>query len=123
MITNKAILEMLKVYAGTNVPLNINYLAIGDNNTVATPLDEHLYNEIYRKAITSATLDEVNNVVAVTTFVDRLEANFTWKEVGLYAGGTSTKDSGTLVARAVVNEEKSDKRTANVVWTISINRS
>lgn len=48
------------------------------------------------------------------------EAVGTWKEIGLWAGATTTAGSGTLIAKTLVNWNKSTGQTASVTWRIYV---
>lgn len=99
----------------------ITHLAIGDSGAPVSEGDNALANEVARKAITG--MYEDTEVVVIETYWDRYEANFTWREVGLFAGGTDDPGTGTLIARALVYEEKDDMKTATVIWEFGfINR-
>lgn len=102
------------MYMGGGAP--VTYLALGDNGTVATLNDAQLYNELVRKEIGNLYID--SGVLVGETFFDRNEANFHWREAALFAGGSMTPNSGVMIARAVIDESKDDKRTATVVWEL-----
>ena len=55
------------------------------------------------------------------TFFTQDEANFRWRELGLFAGSNLDKDSGRLVARVVVDETKNDNITITLLWEFRIN--
>lgn len=92
----------------------INYLAVGDNGSDNRMGMVALENEVFRKEITTKYLDGESPVWE--TFFTQDEANFQWKELGLYADGSEDPDSGRLVARVVVDEDKNDNITLTTLW-------
>lgn len=98
-----------------NSPAGITYCAVGDNDTIATSTDTTLYNELNRKAVTTSVA--VNNVATVDTVFETYEANFTWKEVGLF----NASSSGTMYNRTNISFIKnSQKVTARFTLTFTI---
>lgn len=97
----------------------IDYVAVGDDPSPNTLGTEKLGNELFRKPPTTAYLDGDKPVWE--TFFTQDEANFRWRELGLFAGGNLDKDSGRLVARVVVDETKNDNITITLLWEFRIN--
>lgn len=95
-------------------PANLTHIAVGDGNVIIQPGDTALTNERARKPLTLQARD--GEMLLAEAFFDRPDANFNWREVGLFAGGTSTVGSGILVARALLSESKDDLRTATITW-------
>lgn len=118
MIVNQGFSWILNFIGGTAAP-GINYLAIGDSSAPPQMTDTKLGNEIIRIPITGKTQDTQSAIYEV--FFDRNDANFEWKEIALFAGGTAAKGSGTMVAKAAANESKDNKRTVTVTWEIRLN--
>jgi hypothetical protein len=102
-------------------PADLTHIAVGDGTAEPQDGDEALQHERARKALTSQARDGLT--LLLEAFFDRAEANFTWREAGLFAGGTSDPDTGTLVARALVYEEKDNMKTATVTWEIEVVRT
>lgn len=102
-------------------PQVLNYIAIGDDPSSTTYDDVKLHNEVFRTLITS--IYQSNGSIVVETYLDKTQANFTWREIGLICGGTADLNSGTLLARTTLNEAKNNKKTANIIWEIKIQRS
>jgi len=94
----------------------LTHIAIGDNANPVSQGDVVLHNELTRKTI--SLLENDNGTAYAEVFVDMNEANFHWREIGLFAGGTAEKDSGTLIARCLVDEAKDSRRTATISWEI-----
>ena len=95
--------------------LEFNYIALGDDNTPATPNDTALGNELFRKQITqkSKLTQSVRSIISIL----EAEGNgFDIYEIGLYANATSTPDSGILISRIVVDTPlpKTDGNILNI---------
>lgn len=108
---------MLDLVAGL-APGTIAYIAVGDDGTPTTLGDTQLRAEKARKTVTVVTRD--SGAALAEVFFDKLEANFYWKELGLFVGGDHNPNTGKLIARAVTDEAKNDKRTATVTWEIGV---
>ena len=99
-------------------PANLSHIAVGDGTAIIQPGDTTLANERARKPIVTQVRD--GETLLAETFFDRGEANFQWREVGLFSGGTDTLGTGVLIARALLDESKDDLRTATVTWQIEV---
>lgn len=97
----------------------IDYVAVGDDPSPNTLATEKLGNELFRKRPTTSYKDGDKPVWE--TFFTQDEANFRWRELGLFAGSNLDKDSGRLVARVVVDETKNDNITITLLWEFRIN--
>jgi hypothetical protein len=121
MLTNDGRDWLLLCLAATpNSPYSgspITYMAIGDSPTVLSEADKTLVHEVFRKEITERYTDD--GVFVFEMYVDKDEANFNWREAGLFAGGSLSPDTGTLIARALVEENKDDMKTATLVWELA----
>jgi hypothetical protein len=109
-------LDWLLDLAAGLAPSGLSHIAVGDGTRVVSLGDLQLENERARKPITAIAKD--NGAAIAEVFFDKDEALFHWKEIGLYVGGTDTPNSGKLVARALVEEIKDNRRTATVSWEI-----
>jgi len=96
----------------------INYIAIGDDASANTMGMSSLGNELFRKEFTTKYQDGESPVWE--TFFTQDEANFTWKELGLYADGGEDADTGRLIARVTVDESKNDNVTITALWQFDI---
>lgn len=111
-------LDWLLAMINAEAPPPLTYIAVGDNGRETTLGDTQLGNELLRKPISNRERD-LGSVI-VEAFWDKDEGNFSWKEAGLFAGGTSDPDTGILIARVNVKEEKDARRTATISWEIGI---
>lgn len=120
MITNGGLDVIINNMKGNSYL--INYIAISDNTNNTISLDDNqLYNEVFRKQITD--IQRAGDSIIVNAFIDINEANVVWKEIGLFANASSTPNSGILVAKAIINEEKTNLKTSNIIWEIKFERS
>ncbi|MFD3158689.1 hypothetical protein ACFIJ5_17915 (plasmid) [Haloimpatiens sp. FM7330] len=101
-----------------NIEEKINYIAVGDSKEQTTVNTKRLGNERFRKPFTDSYLNGLDPYFE--TFFSVSDANFDWKEMGLFAHGTEEKDSGILIARVLVNERKTNSKTASVTWKFRI---
>jgi hypothetical protein len=115
MMIQQGLEWLLDLVAGL-VPTGLSHVAIGDGSRIVSLGDLQLENERVRKPITAVARD--NGAAIAEVFFDKDEALFHWKEIGLYVGGSETPNSGKLVARALVEEMKDERRTATVSWEI-----
>ncbi len=96
--------------------LKIKYMAFGDGTTSPTRTDTKLANERYRQQITARSIqtDRLKTTVSVSPFIEA--SNFNIKEIGIFCGSTATttKDSGYLLSRVLVDIDKNSNVTLNV---------
>jgi hypothetical protein len=98
----------------------ISHIAIGDATTPVLLSDSRLGNERFRKPITNIILE--GSSILVEAFIDKEEANFSWGEIGLYSNGLDSTNTGLLLARALLKEDKDNLRTTNILWEIQFQR-
>lgn len=96
----------------------LNYIAVGIDGSPTTVNTTKLGNEQFRKLFTTQYMN--NMYPTFETFFTKDEANFNWRELGLFAGGTAEKDTGILIARVVVNETKDITKTVSVIWEFRV---
>lgn len=96
----------------TGNELNITHLALGTGTTAVTSSDTKLATEIFRKGYTNKTqgIASFQTKVVIAT----AEAVGNIKEIGIFANGTGTADSGTLLSRLLIDKQK----TALLQWTL-----
>lgn len=90
----------------------INRVALGTGTTAVTSTDTKLAAEIYRKLPTTKTRGNSSFVTKV--IIAPADAVGNIKEIGIFAKGTNTADSGTLLSRLLIDKQK----TALLQWTI-----
>lgn len=104
-ITDAGLQWFMDLWRGVGTP-GFKYIALGTDPTPVEYTDTALVAELIRKPIETFTpaLPELESIV---TFLDT-EANTLIQEVGLFAGATATTDpdTGILIARSVVNINK-----------------
>ena len=90
-------------------------LARSDRPAAAT--QTKLVNERFRKQITTKERPTGQNYVESIVSLGSPDANFTIKEIGVFAGSTATgtKDSGKMISRIVVNIEKFENKIINII--------
>lgn len=106
---------------GASTTGQINYGALGDDNTAEVVGDTTLGNEVYRKALSSGT--NVSNAAYVENFYTATETTGTYEEYGFFIDGTGVADSGTLFNRFTQQITKSNVETLNVQSIITVNDS
>jgi hypothetical protein len=111
--------KILNYLTGFNEQITYDFLAISDTDGAITVLDKKIENEVFRKEVTSVST--FDNKLIIDIFIDSFEANFTWKQVGLFVGGSvGTKDSGILFNKALIEQEKNSGKSLTISWEIEI---
>lgn len=99
--------------------LLINKAALGTGTNTPANSDTQLQTETYRNDVASKTNSA--NVAYVTAFYSAAEVSGTFREIGLFAGGTASANTGVLMSRVAINITKSTSETLTVDWTLTIN--
>lgn len=102
----------------TATDMNLNYVALGDDNTAVTRDDSSLYSEQERYIYTTKTPSDEKYVIK--RFLATDEGNMTGgyiTELGIFANGTTTAGSGTMVSRSIVNVKKNENIKLTLTWT------
>lgn len=113
-----AIASWLTSASPSPASLRANYTSLGDDATAPANGDTTLGNEVYRKAIASAT--NANNVAYMTAFYTAAETSGTYLEAGIHIAGTGAADSGTLFSHVAINITKTTSETLTIDYTITI---
>lgn len=121
MITNGALNLIRNKLYGDTVDAEINYLAIGDDNTAVTGAETTLINEIKRVAVSSRAKPSDYNLQTIFDLLDS-DGALTIREIGTFAGGTSTPDSGTLISRILYTRDKTSLESIQFNRTDTIGR-
>lgn len=98
--------------------LRVNKIAIGTGTNSPAAGDTQLQTETFRKDTASA--NSVSNVATVTAFYTAAETSGTFREAGLFMGGTASANTGTLLSRVAINITKTTAQTMTIEWTITI---
>jgi len=97
--------------AGGSIDL-ISHIAIGDDSTIAQVTDTALYNELYRKDIITKSYS--GNKIIITAIIAGGDANFVWREIGLF----NAASSGSMTNRLVINYTHSAGDVVSITWNI-----
>jgi hypothetical protein len=101
-------------------PMLVNYIAVGTGTNTPVVGDTQLQTENARKLQTSRT--NSGNVAAIATVFNAGDVPAsTLREVGLFANGTGTANSGTLVSRAAINIVVTALDSVFIDYRITIN--
>jgi hypothetical protein len=102
------------VYTGV-----INYGALGTSVTPPADGNTQLENEVFRKAVASATYSA--NVAYITFFYTATEVSGTFREFGNFIDGTAVVNTGQLFSRVAVNWTKTltESLTLDCTYTIT----
>jgi len=83
-----------RLAGGATYSGEINYGALGDDNTAPTNADVALGNEVYRKLVSSQTFDD--NIAYIDFFYTASDTNGTYEEFGNFIDGAAGADTGQL---------------------------
>jgi hypothetical protein len=122
-IMNAALNELIKAYStGTN-NIELEFLAVGDDDTAVNDTDTTLGNEIFRTEIITKEITGTGELQSIAIIYDD-EAVGTIKEIGIFGGSsaTITKDSCTLVSRILWNRTKTSSEEIQFTRTDTIGR-
>ena len=119
IITTPIYEAILKNLNGETVDsLDVSYFAFGTGTTAVTEDDTILETEGFRKEFTSKSWTGKQFVAICQLATD--EANFTITEVGVFAGGSVTADTGTLLSHSLRTIEKNSNITYNIIYRLNL---
>lgn len=119
IITTPIYDAILKNLNGETVDsLDVSYFAFGTGTTAVTEDDTVLGVEGFRKEFTSKSWTGKQFVAICQLATD--EANFTITEVGIFAGGSLTADTGTLLSHSLRTIEKNSNITYNIIYRLNL---
>jgi hypothetical protein len=119
IITTPVYEYILKSLAGESLgDASVSYFALGTGTTPVTESDTTLGTEVFRKAFTSKSWNG-KQFVAICQ-LSTSEANYSITEVGIFAGGTITPNSGTLLSHALRTIEKNSNITYNIIYRLNL---
>ena len=111
--------NLLKGLNGETQPsIDVSYFAFGTGITAVTEDDTTLETEGFRKEFTSKSWNGKQFVAICQLATD--EANFTIKEVGIFAGGSLTANTGTLLSHSLRAIEKNSNITYNIIYRLNL---
>ena len=111
--------NILKMLSGETLgDTSVSYFAFGTGTTAVTESDTTLEAEGFRKEFTSKSWNGKQFVAICQLATD--EANFTIQEVGIFAGGSVTADTGTLLSHSLRTIEKNSNITYNIIYRLNL---
>lgn len=121
MLMNRGLKKLATGFVEPQRTEIFNYIAIGNFSVGVRPEDYMLASETVRLPITNLYLDEQTGIsIVAETFIGTQEANFNWKELGLYQGGSDTAGSGVLFSKIEIDVIKNNQSAKTVMWEIII---
>lgn len=94
------------------------HLAMGTGTTVAASTDTMLYEEAFRKPVSTKTRQA--NMVRLRTYLLSGEANGDWKEFGIVLAGTDQIGTGTLFNRLVTPISKASNMALTIECRLTL---
>jgi hypothetical protein len=118
LVTNNGRNTMARLLAGTSTD-TVNYLELGTGTTNPSASDTTLgtSDTATWKAIGASSVYASVYAMFELTY-GTSEAVGTWTEMGLFAGATSTPDSGALFSRVLSSWEGQSGQTKSISWRI-----
>ena len=111
--------NLLKGLNGETQPsIDVSYFAFGTGTTAVTEDDTTLETEGFRKEFTSKSWTGKQFVAICQLATD--EANFTIQEVGIFAGGSVTANTGALLSHSLRTIEKNSNITYNIIYRLNL---
>lgn len=120
-IITQAGLDWLTDFVACLNPPVISRFAVGVGEDEPNLGDVKLGDEQFRKEFTNAWREP--GLAVIETYFARNEANFHWRELGLIAGGTEEPDTGILVARVLVDVNKTEFDSTVVTWELGVSNA
>jgi hypothetical protein len=96
------------------------YMPVGTSNVTPTSADTQLGSEPAGWRNPLAIGVRALNVLTWSVFYNTAQANGTWAEAGVFLGGSSTINSGSLLSHCLISEVKTSSITATVQFTLTI---
>ncbi|MGL5709960.1 MAG: hypothetical protein ACRCW9_03850 [Cetobacterium sp.] len=95
------IMDMMRGTAFTVADYELEYCAVGNDDTIVTSSDTLLGNEIKRVLYTNRYRSGFQNIYEFVFL--KADANDTLKEIGFFLNGSITIDTGKLWSRVLIN--------------------
>lgn len=101
--------------------LIVDYIAVGDDNTAASTGDTQLGNEIKRKAVASRSRSGLVGACSVTFNAGEIPgAPLDVKEAGIFIGGTTSPNTGTLLCHVISNISITALDSLFIDWRLTL---
>jgi len=123
IITEEALVELLKPLYGDATDIDIKYLAVGTGTASITGVETSLGSELDRYYKVDQTTSGLNLRTDFT--IGSTESQFVIKELGIFAGATATAsaETGLLVSRVLYTYDKTgDDIELQIARVDTINR-
>lgn len=104
---------------GDTVALNINYFAVGSDGTAVTGAETQLGTEIKRVTLLSITKNGAVDLDAIAELLDT-DGALTIRELGFFAGGTASANSGSLVTRILYSRDKTNLESIQFNYALGV---
>jgi len=99
-------------------PMTLSYTELGTGTNAPAAGDTALQTPTFRKAIASRTRSGA--IVYASAYYTAAECSGTFREAGIYIGGSSTPGSGTLFSRVAINITKANTETLTIDYTLTL---
>jgi hypothetical protein len=98
------------------------WLAVGNSSVDVTGNETQLGNEIKRVALGSTSVPSSISLKAIFDLLDT-DGALNIREIGIFAGGTITANSGRLVTRILYNRDKTSLESIQFNYTHTVGRA
>ncbi|MCG8541249.1 MAG: hypothetical protein MJA82_15135 [Clostridia bacterium] len=126
LITDAGLNILRDMLKGDITDAQIKYVALGSSIISPDSSDTKLWDEQFRKSVTSRNNDPViPGKLYTELYISDIEANsFRCEEIGWFAGvgAAETKDSGIMIARVLYSRQKSSTESWTIRRTDTISR-
>lgn len=102
----------------TTVSPRVSYIELGSGTNAPVVGDTALQTPVYRNALASG--NNVDNVVRLTGFFNQAETTGTYREAGMFMGGSLALGTGTLSSRVAINITKTGSQSLTIEWEVTI---
>lgn len=109
---------IFSVLNGGSTLFPVTHMATGTGATAPVVNNTALENEVFRKSISAKSYTA--NKFTTKLSIAASESVATIREIGVFANGTDTKGSGTLLSRCLVNIEKNASTQFLITYTITV---
>lgn len=111
------------------IDCKIRYMAFGDGTTAETGTQTTLMNELGRVPLSNQTAGAVGEYIT-RTYVGPNDGNFTWEELGWFAGSSSQdwnngtgKDTGIMLGRKLFHYVKTSGMSITITRSDKLTRA